>query len=102
MDYRLQKTNLKRTRIAVGGETSLNIFMKLNDQNIVEQCYQYPHAKYVCADVKRFYLNMPMECSKYVCMPIKLIPQSFIEECDLQHKNKDGLVYIKLEKACMD
>ncbi len=43
-----------------------------------------------------------MEHYKCIWMPIKLIPQSFINEYDLQHKFRDSFVYMEIQKKCMD
>ncbi len=58
-----------------------------------------PNAKYVCANVKSFYLNMPMKHFEYMWMPIKLILKSFIDKYDLWHKTKDGFVYMEIRKG---
>jgi hypothetical protein len=40
-------------------------------------------AKYICLDVKNFYLGTPMDSFEYMCIPIKLIPQEIIVQCKL-------------------
>ncbi len=81
MDYRPQKPDPNKVRITVGGNlieypsevttlTSDLVTAKILWKSVVSP----PNAKYVCADVKRCYLNIPMECFEYMCMPIKLIP----------------------------
>ena len=45
-----------------------------------------PNAKYITADAKNFYLETPMEHFEYMRMPIKLIPQEFIDLYVLEPK----------------
>jgi hypothetical protein len=40
-------------------------------------------AKYMCLDVKNFYLGTPMDSFEYMRIPIKLIPQEIIAEYNL-------------------
>ena len=56
-------------------------------------------AGYSCADVKNFYLNTPLDRYQYMQMPIKLIPQEFINMYNLTVKVKNGYVYIKIQKG---
>ena len=58
-----------------------------------------PNVRYACADVKNFYLNTPLDRYEYMRMPIKLIPQEFIEMYDLTAKVKNGYVYIEIQKG---
>ena len=58
-----------------------------------------PGAKYMCADVKKFYLNMPMDCPEFMCIPVALIPQEIIDEYHLQEKVHDGFVVIQINKG---
>ncbi len=51
--------------------------------------------------MKSFYLNTPMECLEYLPMPLRLIPQLFIDDIYLQCKTKDRFVYMEIRKAYM-
>ena len=53
-------------------------------------------AQFACVDVKNFYLNTPLDRYEYMRMPIKLIPQEFIDMYDLTTKVKNGYVYIEI------
>ena len=55
------------------------------------------NARYMCADVKNFYLCTPLERYEYMRMPINLIPQEFIDLYDLGSKVKNGYVYIEIQ-----
>ncbi len=89
VDYRLQKPNQNRVRIIVRGNliqyphedatcnTNSGPWHCQNTWNIVVTTQD---AKYDYADVKSFHLYTPMECFELMHMPIKVIPQSFIDE----------------------
>ena len=55
-----------------------------------------PGARFAAADIKHFYLNTPLDRYEYMHMPIKLIPQAFIEQYNLQPKLKIGYAYIEI------
>ncbi len=106
VDCRLQKLYPNRVKIKVGGnlikyphEVTLQpadlVVIKILWNSVVRT----PNGKCVCADVKNFCLTTRMEHFEYICIPIKLIPQSYIDEYDLQFRNKDGLVYMEFRKG---
>jgi hypothetical protein len=57
-------------------------------------------AKYMCLDVKNFYLGNPMDYFEYMGIPIKLISQEIIAEYNLLSLVSDGHIYIEVQK-CM-
>jgi hypothetical protein len=54
-------------------------------------------ARYICLDVKNFYLSTPIESFEYMCIPIKLIPQEIIAEYNLLSLVLDGHMYIEVQ-----
>ena len=56
-------------------------------------------AKFAAADIKTFYLNTPIDLFKYMHIPLKHIPQAFIDECNLLTKTKNKYVYLKITKG---
>ena len=58
-----------------------------------------PGLRYICADVKNFYLETHLDRYKYMRMQIKLIPQEFIDLYVLNTKVKNGYVYIEIQKG---
>ena len=58
-----------------------------------------PGARFAAADIKNFYLNTPLDRYEYMRMPLKLIPQPFIDQYNLQAKAKNGYVYIEIQKG---
>ena len=58
-----------------------------------------PGGKIAAADIKHFCLNTPLDRYEYMYMLLKLTPQAFIEQYNLQGKAKNGYVYIKIQKG---
>jgi hypothetical protein len=57
------------------------------------------NAKYCCADVKKFYLETPMARYEYMRMPVRLLPDAFIEAYNLGPKIYKGHVYMEIRKG---
>ena len=55
--------------------------------------------RYMCADIKSFYLETPLDQFEYTKMSIDFIPQEFCKEYDLDSKAKGGYVYMKIQKG---
>ncbi|KAL7479054.1 hypothetical protein ACHAW6_004800 [Cyclotella cf. meneghiniana] len=53
----------------------------------------------VTADLKLFNLTAPMDRYKYMCMPLKIIPEHIIEQYNLHEKAKNGYVYMEIRRA---
>ena len=51
------------------------------------------NARFVSFDLKNFYLQTPMDRSKYVRIKFSDIPLEFIEEYDLSEASKNGWIY---------
>jgi hypothetical protein len=59
-----------------------------------------PGAKYACFDVKKFYLNMPMDRPEYVRIKIKDVPDEIIKEYNLcEMVDNDGYLYVEVKKG---
>jgi hypothetical protein len=55
--------------------------------------------KYMCLDVKNFYLVTPMNSFEYMHISIKLTPQEIISEYNLLSLVSDGHVYVEVQKC---
>ncbi|KAL7524620.1 hypothetical protein ACHAXR_000652, partial [Thalassiosira sp. AJA248-18] len=53
-------------------------------------------ARYICADVKNFYLCTPLDRPEYMSMPAKYFPDEFIEHYGLAPKIKNGKIYMRI------
>jgi hypothetical protein len=56
-------------------------------------------AKYMCLDLKNFYLLVPLD--RYECMriPISMFPAWIVAQYDLLHKVVKGHIYLKMRRA---
>jgi hypothetical protein len=90
VDYRPQKDDPNRIRItAMGnlinydGELSVRTAdintAKLHWNSVVST----PNAKYMCLDIKNFYLTAALEYYEYMKMPLSLFPKWIVEQYDL-------------------
>ena len=53
----------------------------------------------MCADVKNFYLNTPLEEPEYMKIKVDLIPTEFLSKYNLQHKVYKGFIWIRIVKT---
>jgi hypothetical protein len=60
-----------------------------------------PGARFAAADIKNFYLNTPLDRYEYMRMPLKLTPQPFIDQYDLQAQAKMDMFTSKSKRVCM-
>jgi hypothetical protein len=56
-------------------------------------------AKYMCLDIKNFYLTAALDRYKYMKMPILLFPEWTIEQYDLQKCVYNSFIYLKMRRA---
>ena len=56
-------------------------------------------ARYLCLDIKNFYLGTPMDRFEYMKMPIDIFPQATIDQYNLMQHVKNGFVYLEIHKA---
>ena len=56
-------------------------------------------ARYLCLDIKNFYLGTPMDRFEYMKMPIDIFPQATIDQYNLMQHIKNGFVYLEIRKA---
>jgi hypothetical protein len=61
-----------------------------------------PHARYMCADVKKIYLNTRLDRPKYMQLVLTIIPQEIIDKYKLMGKEKMVRFTYVLTKACTD
>ena len=105
-NYRPQKEEVNRTRIAVGGNlincpfdcgtpTADLITVKLLLNSVVST----PHAKWMTLDIKNFYLNTPMKRKEYMRMELKNFPEDVIQQYKLREMAVGGKVYVEISKG---
>ena len=96
-DIRPQKTETHRTKLTAGGNlidypgevstpTSDLTTMKLHVNSTISDIT----SRYMCMDVKYFYLNDLMDRDEYIMIQISMIPQEFVEKYNLAEKSHNG------------
>ena len=106
MDDRAQKKYPNRVRITVGSNL-INYPYKLTTRtaalttsNIMwNSVISTPDARFAYYDAKNFYLCTPIDRNEYMRIPIKLIPQEFIDLYDLDPKVKNGYIYMETSRG---
>jgi hypothetical protein len=58
-----------------------------------------PGARYMCADVKKIYLNTLLDRTEYMQLALTIIPQEIIDKYKLMDKKK-GKCTLELTKEC--
>ena len=106
VDYRPQKDDPHRIRITAGGnlvtyESSPSVrtadldTAKLHWNSVVST----PGAKYMCLDIKNFYLTAKLDYFEYMRMPLDLFPIWIQQQYDLQRLAYKGFVHLEMRRA---
>jgi hypothetical protein len=53
-------------------------------------------AKYMCLDIKNFYLNAHLDRFEYMKIPLALFPQLTIQKYDLNTLALNGYIYLEM------
>ena len=108
MDYCPQKEDPYRVRITVGGNlinypgaVSTKTADLITTKLLWNSVLSTPNAKYGCIDIKNMYLQTPMKRREYMRIPVKLIPQEFMELYKLRDKYTRNMSILKYKKECM-
>lgn len=104
--YRPQKEDPYRVRLTVGGnliEYPGITYTPVADLNTAKVLFNSvvstAMAKFLCIDIKNFYLNTEMERFEYMWIPIKLIPADIIEHYNLNKLVHNGNVLTEVRKG---
>jgi hypothetical protein len=106
VDYRPQKDDPHRIRITAGGnlvnydgDASVRTddldTAKLNWNSVTST----ENAKYMCLDIKNFYLTAALEYFEYMEIPLALFPAWTVEQYNLCTLALDGWVHIEMRRA---
>jgi hypothetical protein len=106
VDFRPQKEDPHRIRITAGGNlinhpgelttrTADITTSKLHWNSVLST----QKAKYMCLDLKSFYLLAPLERYEYMRIPIGMFPTWTIKQYDLSTKVVRGYVYLEMRCA---
>jgi hypothetical protein len=106
VDYRPQKEDPNRVRITAGGnliqypgELTTRTADLTTAKILWNSVVSTEDAKYMCVDIKNFYLGTPLDRYEYMRIPLTLFPEHIIEQYNLRDKAKDGYVYLECRKA---
>jgi hypothetical protein len=106
VDIRPNKTETHRVRLAVGGnliqypgDVSTCSADLTTSKCLWNSTISTEGVKYMCLDVKNFYLGTPIDSFEYMRIPIKLTPQEIIVQYNLLPLVLDGHVYIEVQKG---
>ena len=99
-----------RTRFTVGGDqinypgevatpTAEMLVAKILFNSVIST----KGARFVTIDISNFYLNTPLKRPEYLKVKIADLPAEIIKQYNLTEKaNKNGFVFLKSHKECMD
>ncbi len=106
VDYRPQKPDPNRVRITAGGnlisypgELTTRTADLTTSKILWNSVLSTPDAKYMCIDIRNFYLNTPRDRYEYMRFQLSSLPDHIIEQYDLRNKDKNGYVYVECRKA---
>ena len=105
-EIRPQKAETCRIRLTVRGNlihfpgdvttpTAYLIMAKL----IFNSVLSTKNAKFICADIAKFYLNNPMKIYEYMKLPLDIIPEEIIQQYNLRNLAHKGFVYMEIQKG---
>ena len=105
VNYRAHKTNPNRVRITAGGNlikhpgdiTTLTADLTTSEK-LWNSVLSTKGARYMCIDIKDFYLCAPMDRYEFMRMPISLFPKHIIKQYDLIKKLRNGFIYLEIRR----
>jgi hypothetical protein len=106
VDYRPQKDNPDQIFITAGGSL-INYPGKLTTRT-ADVTTSKPHwnsvlstqqAKYMCLNLKNFYLSVPLDQYKYMRILIGMFPVWIVAQYDLLHNVVKGQIYLEMQRA---
>ena len=106
VDFRTQKADPYRIRITAGGnlinypgELSTRTADLTTSKLMWNSVLSTEGAKYMCLDIKNFYLSAPLDRYEYMKMPLTLFPEWIIEQYKLRLHALNGFVYLEMRRA---
>jgi hypothetical protein len=105
-DYRPHKEDPNKIRITAGGnliQCDLELSVPTADINTAKlhwnSVVSTEKAKYMCLDIKKFYLTAALEYFEYMRIPLSYFPAWMVEQYNLIERAYNGYVYIKMQRA---
>ena len=106
VDYRPQKKDPNRVRLTAGGnlihypgELTTRTADLTTTKMLWNSVVSTPGARYLCLDIKNFYLGTPMDRFEYIKMPLTIFPHHTCTQYNLDTHAKKGYVFLEIRKA---
>ena len=106
VDFRPQKEDPHRIRITAGGNLInypgelLTRTADLTTSKLMwNSVLSTEGAKYMCLDIKNFYLSVPLDRFEYMKIPLALFPKWTSNQYDLTKHALNGFVYLEMRRA---
>jgi hypothetical protein len=106
VDYRPQKEDPNRIRIAVGGNlityrgnTSTRTADLTTSKLLWNSVLSVDGARYMCLDIKNFYLTAALDYYEYMKIPLALFPEWIKKQSNLNTHARDGFVFLEIRRA---
>jgi hypothetical protein len=106
VDYRPQKEDPNRIRIAVGGNlitykgnTSTRTADLTTSKLLWNSVLSTQGARYMCLDIKNFYLTAALDYYEYMKIPLALFPEWIKKQYNLDTNARDGFVFLEIRQA---
>ena len=106
VDYRPQKEDPNRIRIAVGGNlityrgnTSTRTADLTTSKLLWNSVLSTDGARYMCLDIKNFYLTAALDYYEYMKIPLALFPEWIKKQYNLDTHARDGFVFLEIRRA---
>jgi hypothetical protein len=102
-DIRPQKEETHRVRLTTGGNLKKNVSTPTADITTIKthlnSVTSDEGSKYMCVDLKDFYLNNDMKIYKYIRIPVEMIPEEFNITYNLTPLICNGFLYAEVCKG---
>jgi hypothetical protein len=106
VDYRPQKSDPNRVRLTAGGnlidypgELTTRTADLTTTKLLWNSVISTKDSRYMCLDIKNFYLGTPMARFEYMKIPIGVFPQATINQYNLNQHAHNGFIYLEVRKA---
>ncbi len=106
VDFRPQKEDPNRIRIAVGGNlitfksnTSTQTADLTTSKLLWNSVLSTDGARYMCLDIKNFYLTAALDYYKYMKIPLALFPEWIKKQNNLDTNASNGFVFLEIRQA---
>jgi hypothetical protein len=108
VNYRPQKDDPNQIRIAVGGNlityrgnTSTRTANLTTSKLLWNSVLSTEGARYMCLDIKNFYLTaaLALDYYKYMKIPLALFPEWIKKQYNLNTHARDGFVFLEIQRA---